>query len=221
MLVDLALLRPVAEGVAVGDDANDLVGGEEAVLNALLEGVGVDRLAEVVDVGLILRFPRRGGEPEVGGFGEVVDDFAPGGILVDTAAMTLVDDHEIEEIARELAVDLLPLLRPGDSLVEAEVDFEISLDLAVGDLVHHVAERGEILLDGLVHQDIAVGEKEDALLALGLPEAPDDLEGRVGLAGAGGHDQEEALLALGDGFDGAVDGDALVVAGALPVPSVW
>jgi hypothetical protein len=47
---------------------------------------------------------------------------------------------------------------------------------------------------------------------LGLPQAPDDLERGVGLAGASGHDQQHALLPLGNGFDGAVDGDALVVA---------
>ncbi len=47
---------------------------------------------------------------------------------------------------------------------------------------------------------------------LGLPQAPDDLEGGVGLAGAGGHDQQDAPLPAGDGLDGAVDGVDLVVA---------
>ena len=48
VLVDLALLGPPAGEVLVEVDADDLVGGEEAVLDALLERVGVDRLAEVV-----------------------------------------------------------------------------------------------------------------------------------------------------------------------------
>ena len=49
----------------------------------------------------------------------------------------------------------------------------------------------------------------------GLPQPPDDLEGGVGLAGAGGHDEQDAVLALGDGLDGGVDGVDLVVARRL------
>ncbi len=48
-------------------------------------------------------------------------------------------------------------------------------------------------------------------LATCLPQAPDDLESGVGLAGAGGHDEEDPVLPLGNGFDGLVDGDALIV----------
>ena len=48
--VDLARFRPVALDVEVDVDLDDLVGRKEAVLDALLERVGVDRLAEVVDV---------------------------------------------------------------------------------------------------------------------------------------------------------------------------
>ena len=48
-------------------------------------------------------------------------------------------------------------------------------------------------------------------LAFGLPQPPDDLKGGVGLAGASGHDQQDTLLAFGDGFDGAVDRHLLVV----------
>ena len=45
--VELALARPPAGGVHVGDDAVDAVGGEEAVVDALAQAVGVDRVAEV------------------------------------------------------------------------------------------------------------------------------------------------------------------------------
>jgi hypothetical protein len=62
---------------------------------------------------------------------------------------------------------------------------------------------------------VAVGQEEDAFLAAGFPEAPDNLEGGVGFAGAGGHDQEDAVLALGDGLNGGIYGIALVVAGGL------
>ena len=49
----------------------------------------------------------------------------------------------------------------------------------------------------------------------GLPKPPDDLERGVGLAGAGRHDQQDAVAALGDRFDGGVDGVDLVVARGL------
>ena len=45
-----------------------------------------------------------------------------------------------------------------------------------------------------------------------FPQPPDDLEGGVGLAGAGGHDEQDAVLAARNGLDRAVDGDLLVVA---------
>ena len=86
---------------------------------------------------------------------------------------------------------------------------------AGAELCHGGAEGAEVVHHGLVDQDIAVGEEKNAFLAPGFPQAPDDLEGGIGLAGAGGHDQEDAILALGDGFDGLVDGDALVVARLL------
>ena len=73
----------------------------------------------------------------------------------------------------------------------------------------------EIVDHRLVDQDVAVGEEEDAFLAPGLPQPPDDLKGRVGLAGAGRHDQQDAVLALGNRFDRGVDGVDLVVARRL------
>ena len=215
VLVRLALLRPPAVEVLVDADAHDLVGREEAVRDALPERVGVDRLAEVVDVGNVLRFLRRRGHADLGGGREVFEDLAPGGVLGGAAAMALVDDDEVEEVRRELLVDVLLFLGAGDRLVEAEVDLEGLVDRAVGDLRHRLTERLEVVGHGLVGEDVAVGEEEDALLRAGLPEPPDDLEGGVGLAGAGGHDEQDAVLAAGDGLDGAVDGDELVVARRL------
>ena len=235
--VEFARLGPVAFHVDVDVDLDDLVGREEAVLDALLERVGVDRLAEVVDVGDVFGFLGRGGQADLRGGGEVVEDFAPGGILGGAAAVAFVDDDQVEEAGRELAVELLPLLRAGDGLIEAQVDLVGGVDAALlverrwqfdlgavvaldglgagAELGHRRAEGPEVVDHRLVDQDVAVGEEEDALLAAGLPQPPDDLEGGVGLAGAGGHDEQDAVLALGDGLDRRVDGVALVVARRL------
>ena len=151
--------------------------------------------------------------------------------------MALVDDDQVEEAGRELAEKLLAFLRAGDGLVEPEIDLVGGVDAALlverrgefdfgavlaldglgagAELGHGRAEGAEVVDHGLVDQDIAVGKEQDALLAAGLPQSPDDLKGGVGLAGACGHDQQDAVLALGDGLDGGVDGVALVVARGL------
>jgi hypothetical protein len=83
--------------------------------------------------------------------------------------VTLVDNHEVEEIRGELLVDVLLLLGAGDSLIEAEVDLESLVHRAVGDLGHRLAEGLEVVGLGLVGEDIAVDEEQDALLGTGLP----------------------------------------------------
>ena len=151
--------------------------------------------------------------------------------------MALVDDDEIEEAGRELAKELLALLRPGDCLVEAEIDLVGGVDApspvngvgqlpgrAVrtfdglrfrGQLGHRRTEGPEVVDHCLVDQHVAIGEEQDAFLAAGLPESPDDLERGVRLSRAGRHDQQDAVGALGDRFDGGVDGVDLVVARRL------
>ena len=183
-------------------------------------------------------FLRRGGQADLRGAGKVVEDLAPGGVLGRAAAVALVDDDEVEEAGRELAEELLPLLRAGDGLIEAEIDLVGGVDAPllverersgrlsvpscrsmvlalVLKLRHRRAERAEVVDHRLVDQDVAVGEEQDALLAARLPQPPDDLERGVGLAGAGRHDEQDAVLALGDGLDGGVDGVDLVVARRL------
>ena len=129
--VGLSLGRAVAFDVHVEMDLHHLVRRQEAVADALLQRVGVDRLAEVVDVGDVFGFLRRGGQADLGGAGEVVEDFPPGGILRRAAAMTFVDDDEVEEVGREFAEELLAFLRAGDGLIEAEVDFVGGVDAAM------------------------------------------------------------------------------------------
>ena len=73
---------------------------------------------------------------------------------------------------------------------------------------------------GLVGEDVAVGEEQDARaarrLAAQVPAAveqlPCDLKGDEGLARAGGEREQDALLVGGDGLQHALDGDVLVVA---------
>src|SRR3546814_4205495 len=90
---------------------------------------------------------------------------------------------------------------------------DLSSDVCSSDLLSHRRAEGlENVGLGLIGEDVAVNQEEDSLLRPSLPEAPDDLESGVGLAGAGGHDQQDAVVATGNGLNGAIDGDELVVA---------
>ena len=103
-------------------DLHHLVRREEAVANAFLQRVAVNGFAEVVDVGNVFGFLWRGGETDLGGRGEIIEDLPPGGILRRAAAVAFVDHDEVEEVRREFTVELLPLLRAGDGLIERKVD---------------------------------------------------------------------------------------------------
>ena len=87
------------------------------------------------------------------------------------------------------------------------------IDRASGDLGHGRAKGLKVIDLGLIHQNVAIGQKQDALLGARLPQTPDDLECGVGLAGAGGHHQQYPILTFRYGFYGLVDGLQLVIAG--------
>ena len=144
-----------------------------------------------------------------------MQNLAPGRVGGGAAPVALVHDDEIEEVGRELLEDVLRFLGARDRLVQGQVDFERLVDLAVLDPGHSPTEGLEVFVPGLGEKDVAVGEKEDAFLHPCLPQAPNDLERGVGLAGAGGHDQQDAILLMRDGLDHLVDGVQLVVARRL------
>jgi len=240
--VQLALFGPVAFHVPVDMNLDDLVGRQKAVADPLLQRIGEHRLAEIFRVGDVFRLLRRGGQADLRRAGKMVEDFTPGGVLGGAAAMAFVDDNQVEEVLRELLEQLLALFRPGDRLVEAEIDLEGGVDapfpverqrkvdrgavlpfdgLGIGRKLRHRRAKGaEVVHHRLVDQHIAVGEEQDALVAfriptLRFPQPPDDLEGGVGLARTGRHDQQNPVLAFGDGLNRRVDGIHLIVARLL------
>ena len=129
--------------------------------------------------------------------------------------MTFIDDDQVEKVRGELLIDVLLFLSAGDGLIQAEIDLKRFIHRAVGDFRHRLTERLKVVGLGLVGQNVAIDEKEDAFFYPGLPEPPNDLKCRVGLAGAGGHHEQDTILAAGDGIDRAIDGDRLVVTGCF------
>ena len=167
---------------------------QEAVVDAVLERVDVDRLAEVgvgVDVVLALG---RGGQAELHGGREVVEDAAPVAFVVRAAAMALVDDDEVEEVRRILAEvgrGLAVLRRAAhegleDREEQAAVLRHLALLADVLRLDPHqriLGEGGEGVV-GLIGEDVAVGEEQDARaarrLAAQVPAAVEQLPGDLG-----------------------------------------
>ncbi len=215
------LLWGVPVGVGTQHHPADSIGSEIAVLDTLGKAVLVDGVAEVlVGVDGVVAARRRG-HAELGCAGEVVENLTPGRLVSCTAAMALVDDDKIEVVRFVLAKDAVRVLASvGDGLVEGEVDVPAGLVFALDFPDRTVSEGGlELALHRIIHEELAVCKVEEAVTRLStpraLPELPDNLHGDKGLAGSGGHGDEKALVSPGNGLDGTVDGDLLVVAGLL------
>src|SRR5438046_313402 len=97
--------------VAINMDLDHLVGREETVPDALLERVGVNRLAEIGGVGNVFGFLGRRRHADLCCPREILEDFPPRRVLGRTAAVALVDHDQVEELARKLPVNLLAFLR--------------------------------------------------------------------------------------------------------------
>ena len=121
--VEVAFARAPAGGIPFGDDAVNAIGGEEAVVDALAQAVGVDRIAEV-EVGVaVFVAQRRGRHAELIGGLEVFEDFAPVAVVPGAAAMAFVDDDEVEEVRGEFFVKAGAAFVFGDGLVDGEIHF--------------------------------------------------------------------------------------------------
>ncbi len=171
--VEVILARPPAGRVPLGDDAMDAVRREEAVVNALAQAVGINRVAEV-EVGIaVLIAQGSGGHAQLIGRLEIFEDFAPVRVFLGAAAMALVHDNEIEEIRREFFVQAGAVGIFGDGLVSGEIEFAAEDGDAALDLVARVAEGREDFVLGIVHQKIAIGQVQNSGLsvriAFGIP----------------------------------------------------
>ena len=136
----------------------DAIRGQEAVVDALLEAVGVERVAEVEVRVAVFVAQRGGGHAELVGGLKPFKDFTPVGIFFRAAAMALVHDDEVKEVSREFLVQPRPALVFRDRLVGGEIKFAAEDRLATFDFVPGIAERREDFVLGIVHQEIAVSQ---------------------------------------------------------------
>lgn len=137
--------------------------------------------------------------------------------------MALVHDYQVKEILWVVAVKTGAVLVFGDSLVGREVHLA-ALDGLAFDLVPGVTERSKGFVFWVVYKDVAVSKIEHPRAASGItctipfcvPEFVANLESHDSLAGACGKSKENALLALENGADRAVDGNFLIIARRFP-----
>ncbi len=129
--------------------------------------------------------------------------------------MTFIDDYQIKEIRTELFIDVLFFHSAGDGLIQRQINLVGLVGLPLLYFRHGRTERLEIVGHGLIDQDVAVGKEQDAFFGFRLPKTPNDLKGGEGLAGAGGHHQENTILTPSNGLHGRVDGQQLVIAWCL------
>jgi hypothetical protein len=190
----------------------------EAVFDPLAQAVLIDGISEVqIRVAILFPCRSRGHAKLIGGF-EPIEDLAPITLILCAASMAFVHDDEIEEIAREFSVETGAVFVSCDRLIRRKVHFAAQ-DYLAFNLVPCVAERSEDYCLRIVDEKVAVGEVQNAGLAMlarsvppRRPQHPADLERHVRLAGTGRHREQNAALAPSDCFDGALDRDVLIVA---------
>ena len=150
----------------------------------------------------------RGGQPQGDGL-EVVEDFAIG--VVD-GAVAFIDHDEIEKMRRQLlrlVPDDVEHGGIGGDIDAAVLGDELLADIGPARLV------GQMLLEGgqcLFAQGDAIDQKKDLFGMSGAHQGIDHGDAGAGLAGAGGHDQQEVALFLFNAFQHGANGADLIVA---------
>lgn len=210
----------------------DTVGREIAVGDALFERICVDRFPKIL-VGIDIGFAfGGGGHAELAGGGEIFEDVPPVAVLIGTAAVTLVDDDEVEEIGGILFIERI--FPAHESLKNRKIetvafrnDPAVFSDFLRRQSSHCALVECSEVDQCLIGENVPVGEEEDARqtelsgigggaqIPLGLHEFPADLESDEGFAGSGGESEQNPVASGGNGIKNAVDGDFLIVARRL------
>ena len=97
ILVQLIFIRPptIANVCANIDDPK---WSKKTVFDSFAQAVGIDRLAEIIDVGYILGFFRCGGHADLRCRGEIVENPAPIAVSFCGATVALIYDNKIKKV---------------------------------------------------------------------------------------------------------------------------
>ena len=220
--VDVPLSLSGTPAIAnVRHDIDHLEGRKKSILNAFLQAVCIDRLPEIVQIGNILGFLGGGRHTDLGGRLEIFQNPAPAAFLFSRASVTLIHNDQIKEIRLKQFTKMLLIVIPYKLLIQREIHLVGGngtwIILCHIDFVNRLFQWSKVLHDGLIHQNIAICQIEHLSLHSTFQQAVDDLKCGIGFSSTGGHDQQQSLLAAGDGIYCAVDGDPLVIPGRIGI----
>ena len=227
--VNIAL--PLARTPALTDvshNINDLERCKETVLDALFQAVCINRLTEIINIGNVLCFLGRCSHADLRCRRKVFQNFAPVTLLFRRTTVTLIHNNQVEEIRAEqlrqfgkciIAIFFLIVIVARKLLIQREIDLirgnRARVIFGKVHLMNDLFQRGKVLLNRLVNKIVAVSQVQDFLLHAAFQQTVYDLERCVGFASAGGHNQQNTVLPPCNSVYGAVDGNALVVAGRV------
>ena len=237
---DVAFLILIVIDVARRDVHTE--GYKEAVLDALFQRVGIYRISKVsVGIGIVLS-SGCGCHAQLIGTVEVFHQLSPLAFVISSTSVTLIDDDEVEEVTlilhviglvvgtfRQLDALLLCLLRIGRShhgLEDGEIKIAgswnsviVLLQFLGCDAAHRIFRKLVEVVDGLVGQNVPIGNEQDSWGSLNtlrtpfcLRQFPTNLESCVGLSCSCGHRQQNAVVLLGHSLQHILDGYLLIVA---------
>ena len=130
----------------------------------------------------------------------------------------ILDDGEIEEVRAVLSTQPRSPFVLRQRLVDGEVHLSAPFRYATLDLPTGIAEWGEVLVLRLVHEDVAVSQKQDSWLAetttsipTRRPQLPANLKGDDCFSGPCCKREKVPAFSLQHRLDGTVDCDFLAV----------
>ena len=128
--------------------------------------------------------------------------------------MALINNDEIEEVARIFFIQPRPSFILREGLIDGEIHLASFVDLTILDLPARIAERSKDLVFWVIDENVAVSQIENLRTSVFagaipscLPELPANLKRH--------YSQKNAALALQNRLHGSVYSDFLIVAGTL------
>ena len=116
---------------------------------------------------------------------------------------------------------VLRFIFTGQLLIKGEIDLirrnGLWIIFGIVNFMRDLFQRGKVLLNRLIYQNVSVCQIEDFLFHAALQQTVGDLKSRVGLSGSGRHDQQNPILPARYGVNCAIDGDTLIIAWRIGV----
>ena len=199
----------------IGHNIDNFERRKEAIFDAFFQAVHIDRFAKVTQVRDILGFLRSCGHADLGSRIEVFQNSAPTAFLFRRSTMTLIHDNEVKEIRGKQFAEMLLIIVTNQLLIQREIHLMGSdgtlIILGNIDFMNNLFQRSEVLLNRLIHKNIAVSKVKNLTFQTALQHTVNNLESSIGFASTGSHDEQQAVLTSCNGIYGSVDSNTLIV----------